>query len=356
MHTPKQDRPMKIISPLVLSSVLRNTHTVPEVVDVFNRCGVDVSKRSVVRWSSNKPQKGVKKKQGRPGWWSVDREKQLVSEMKSIQGGRELQKECTAALLKKRLKIPLSESTIRRKLNSLGYFFRRPMSYAQLEPSDIRERLDFASAHVGRQSRFWESGTLFIDSKKFRIGNTPAARRHNAACAVRGVWRKVGEPRVHSRPRKGDLCKYPGVNIMGGVMGGKVVLWEAHTKFTSAVLQQMIAKCQKKCEKAGHPIRRIVLDQHVCHTSKETRAFFKRVGLQALYVPKRSPDLSLMDYSVWSDVESRMRATPIVGSISASNWQDLLAKQAKKVKASCVLKERLLRVIESGGYRFSENQ
>lgn len=115
--------------------------------------------------------------------------------------------------------------------------------------------------------------------------------------------------------------------VPGGFMqsaGAPIVLWSYHKSFHAAYSCQ-----QLKLNKKKHGLKRVVLDCHKVHSSRKVAAWCEANSVQRIFVPKRSPDVSPLDFAMWRQVESHMakkkRKEPF------KKWFSRLKRTARRV-------------------------
>ncbi len=101
--------------------------------------------------------------------------------------------------------------------------------------------------------------------------------------------------------------------IVGGVGSGKVLMWHAVPtgRWSGQAAADMYAGPLKKTLQKAHPGKR----QFLVLEDNDPTGFKSKKGIRAkaeakikiLEIPKRSPDLNVLDYAIWSEVNRRMR-------------------------------------------------
>lgn len=133
---------------------------------------------------------------------------------------------------------------------------------------------------------------------------------------VRGVYRSKGKSLKpgYTKPGKGQRQNTGtrGVLVAGGIGHGRVLVWhviegtwcgkEAEHLYTHAVAPALKKQCPSKTKFT------ILEDNdptgNQCRLGLRAK---KAHNLTLLEIPKRSPDLNVLDYFVWSEVERRLR-------------------------------------------------
>lgn len=77
--------------------------------------------------------------------------------------------------------------------------------------------------------------------------------------------------------------------------------------------------------------------------SKKGKAAKDAVGIKIFNIPKRSPDLNVLDYSIWKEVNSRMRAQEATWNAKKRETRKEYLERLKKTAVS--LSVPLLRVM-----------
>ena len=157
---------------------------------------------------------------------------------------------------------------------------------------------------------------IHLDNHAFKVATTTAGRKLLAKRVVRGVYRKKSKSLRpgHVKPNsKLHLGLGKGILKAGGVGGGKVLVWHtiegswsgetAATFYTEVVrpaLDNHYGARRKYC----------ILEDNdpTGNQSNKGKAAKRAAKLEILALPKRSPELNVMDYAVWTAVERRMRA------------------------------------------------
>ena len=185
---------------------------------------------------------------------------------------------------------------------------------------DIEDRMEWANKHKGRTSSQWlQSPNAIIDNKHFQLfthrnGREYAARRH-----VRGAYQpRSSMPRSHLVRPKSTL-KFPAksVNVTAAVINGKIRMWEYVKGAWNADAAAAMYKgpLMKALEKAfpGKATKKkakwSVLEDNDPAGYKSRKALEAKaeVGIKTDDLPKRSPDLNVLDYSLWATINKRMR-------------------------------------------------
>lgn len=244
----------------------------------------------------------------------VDR---LVAKLKELIAKANGQKEVTVAQLKRSARCKASERTILNALHERRVYFRRMREKPVLTDQDRKDRLAFAKEHAGKPASWWRQKVhLHIDVKRFPVFLHGDARRFAAQQGVRGAYRTPGDGLGAAYVRPGRALKYnagaKAAEVLAGVGDGGVKVWEyVEGNWSADQAVHMYTAPILAALRAAHPSKRTfqVLEDN------DPTGFKSRKGVDAkqksqiepLDLPKRSPDLNVCDYAVWSEVNRRMR-------------------------------------------------
>ena len=146
----------------------------------------------------------------------------------------------------------------------------------------------------------------------YRTGD---ARAHAARRRVRGAYRAPGGPPKAWLVRQKKTEKYPapGVQVTAAVIKGKIRMWHyVDGPWCAQNAADMYEGPLLASLKKAYPGKRhfVVLEDN------DPAGYKSRKGLQAkaaanittLDLPRRSPDLNVLDYTLWAEINKRMRA------------------------------------------------
>ena len=136
---------------------------------------------------------------------------------------------------------------------------------------------------------------------------------------MRGVYRKKGTKTdaikpcyVKPSPKLRTNVGTKGVLKMGGVGGGEVLVWETiDDKWCGDkafdMYQNVVFPALKK-KYPGRSTFTLLEDNDPTGNQSKKGKLAKRDGkMNVLAIPKRSPDLNVLDYNIWSTVEKLLR-------------------------------------------------
>ena len=242
----------------------------------------------------------------------------LVRVLRAMIKKAEAKYEVSLAMLKKQSKVQGCEKTLRKALATKGIKFRRLRSKPILTRQDRKDRMAFAEKYRKKPATFWVRHVhLHHDCKAFPAYVTAKARDYAAMREVRGAYRETGQGLdeayvvVPKDMRFNPGCK--AVRIAGGVGNGKLMLWHDYgSRWSGSKAAQLYKGPVVKGLTGEWPRKRSfqVLEDNdpTGYKSKLAIAAKQKCRLRVLALPKRSPDLNVMDYAIWKAINRKMRA------------------------------------------------
>ena len=226
-------------------------------------------------------------------------------------------KEVTVDMLKTRCRVEACDKTVLEKLHERGIWFRKLRNKPLLTEDDIATRKQFAKDYKAKRKPWWLSHVdIHIDNKNFPVATNANAREHEAKRSIRGVFRKDGEglDEGYVRPPKGSQNPHSGQKsalISCGVGPSGVIFWEeVKTTWGGEAAKDLYTMIGKKL-RAKHPHRRkfrmLEDNDPTGYKSSKGIAAKEEQKLEVFAIPKRSPDLNVLDYAIWTEVNKRMR-------------------------------------------------
>ncbi|CAJ1348781.1 unnamed protein product [Effrenium voratum] len=221
-------------------------------------------------------------------------------------------KEVTVAVLKKELKLKCSLKTISRAFWAHGVHFRPLYEKPDLSPEDVKERFAWAEAHSHRSYLH-----AIIDNKTFQVYHTGKARDHAARRSIRGAYRSkrrvftAGYTKPPAALKQNTGAKSAQVTCAIG--NGKVLMWHVTKgQWNGASAASMYCGPLQRALAREYPDVRgswRVLEDNDPSGYKSSKGLAAKAyaGIVTLDLPKRSPDLNPLDYSLWAEVNRKMR-------------------------------------------------
>ena len=259
-----------------------------------------------------------RKKLGRPCVITdqvMKRLKTLHAKMTASANGKH---EITVTMLKERMGLACSTKTILNAMHREGVYFRPLYEKPDLSKDDKDARLDFANAHAHRSPGQWAKYVhAVIDNKVFQVYTNGKARDAAARRGVRGVFRTRSRCYTSGTTRASRSLKQntgaKSVMITCAIGAGRVLMWHVvNGPWNASNAAAMYTGPLRKSLRQAHPtVRgawRVVEDNdpggYKSGGGKRAKA---EAGIEALSLPPRSPDLNPLDFSVWAEINRRMR-------------------------------------------------
>ena len=313
-------------------------------------------------------------KRGRPDLLSKAQVNLLVRTTRAMIKKAAAKKEVTLAMIKKKSKLKVSAKVLRKALHKRNIRFRKMRSKPLLTKADIADRLKFAQKFRRKSRAWWKRNVhMYIDLKSFPVYPNAAAREYAARREVRGAYRAPSQGLDAAYVVIPKHLKYntgmKKATIAGGVGNGRVGLWHDIGKtWSGKVASDLYAGPIRTALRRAHPCKR----SYQVLEDNDPTGFKSALGVRAkkaakikvLAIPKRSPDLSVMDYAVWKKITSTMRLQErrFKKSRKETRAQFLarLHRVAKSLPASFInkaignMKERCERLYKAKGHHFEE--
>ena len=205
--------------------------------------------------------------------------------------------------------ISLSRSTLFRIFKEKGVYFGTPVKKNIFRNSDVTRRFQWASQYRFKSDSFWK-GIHYFDNKTFCVFKSFESKAYHVKTGITGVYRQKGDPYTYKNAQPNPRLKYN--TGEKPVMVSLAISWkgvESARIFTgsfnghSAYLWYR-ALSQKLARNS------VVLEDNDRTFSTRVAIQGKAIGgLQTLKIPPRSPGLNPLDFSIWSEINKKLRAS-----------------------------------------------
>ena len=187
----------------------------------------------------------------------------------------------------------------------------------QRTPEQAEERMAYCKANKHRTGRYFDQQLDFImDNKRFDIPLSERAREYMAKQKITSHLRTPSEglQPEFTKPgkKKNKFNTGASVNICAGISNGKIVLWHElpkvwNGKEAAALYAGAIIKCLKKHR--GTKRKYLVLEDNdpTGYKSNAAKRAKELLKINAVQFPTYSPDLNPLDFSLWAEVEKRIK-------------------------------------------------
>lgn len=339
-----------------------------ERVEIASRLGRQLS--GVVKFLK---QKVKPQPLGRPKLLSVADVDGLVKTLEKMVDEADATYEVSALMLHKASKLKCSIRTMADAVHERGYYFRDLRHKPILTPEDIKDRKRFAAKYKDKSKEWWRSAVhIHLDNHMFKMATKQSGRKLLAKRRVRGVYRKKGKSlrsgHVKPDPKLKLYTGGKGVLKAGGVGGGKVLVWHTLGRWNGEaaanVYNNVIAPALSKRYADKKKFLALEDNDPTGNQSKKAIAAKKENKIHIFSIPKRSPELNVLDYAIWSQVEKRLRKQeknfPSNKTETRATFEARLDRTAKRLPSSFIdraignMKERCQRLFDAKGALFEE--
>ena len=286
-----------------------------------------ISKKEILR-RTGRSKDVLKRHLGRGGAAKVGRKKmvtpavlrKLKASKKKLQRKAEAEKEVTVAMIKADAGVVASDRVVLDAFHAEDIYSRPLRERPVLTKADIQERKEWAEKYRSRSAEQWlKNPDAIIDNKHFplfrdRVGRAEAARR-----LVRGGYRARGDSPETWLVKQKSSQKFPvkGVQVTAAVVAGKIRMWRyiGGASWCATEAAAMYKDMEKTLNKANPPKAAQPRHLWTILEDNDPTGYKSRAGCNAksackmttLDLPRRSPDLNVLDYTLWHEINTRMR-------------------------------------------------
>ena len=257
------------------------------------------------------------KKQGRDNTLTKAQVNQLIVKLKGYIKAARGKRMITVALLRKWTRTKACSRVILDALHARGIYFRPLREKPLLTDGDVKDRFQYGKDNKDRTPAWWLKIHAHIDCKWFKVYLHGKARSKAAQDGIRGAYRGLGDGLKDPYVKFSSTLKYNtgarGVMVLAAMAPSGVILWEyvKAPRWNGAVAAQMYKGALLTALKKTYPGRsqlKILEDNDPAgfKSSKGMQAK-KESRIKTFDIPKRSPQLNVCDYALWSEVNKRMR-------------------------------------------------
>ena len=226
-------------------------------------------------------------------------------------------REVTVKMVKKAMNLKMGEKTICRAFWAHKVYLRPFYEKPYLSTADVNERRDFGHDQKHRSPAQWNKYLhAVIDNKVFPVYLNGRSRNFAARRRVRGIRRKRHSSWAcrFTKPKAGLKFNTMAKNVViaCAIGAGKVLMWhEVKGRWNGDAAITMYGQLKQSLQKA-HPMHhgkfRVLEDNDPTGYKSAKGIEAKRAnGLEVFALPKRSPDLNPLDFSLWAEISRRMR-------------------------------------------------
>lgn len=222
----------------------------------------------------------------------------------------------TLKMIQAEFSVKVCLSTLQNALHERNLWFHKLRRKPILTDKDVIQRYNFAKKYHKKKKAWWRRWVLaHIDNHAVKVPTNGEARNMLAAKRVHGTYRTPGNSLKKEHVKADNKLRLNtgarSVLIAGGVGGGKVLLWRVIDKqWCGKEAVDMYSELRAAMRKQ-YPRKRSfrVLEDNDPSGYQTKNAIAAKVAkkIETFGIPKRSPDLNVMDYFVWNEVERRLR-------------------------------------------------
>ena len=268
--------------------------------------------------------------------------RKLKGHMNKLLRKAKAEKEVTIEMVKSASKIKACKRTILDAFHEDGFYFRPLRKKPILTKLDISKRLRFHHEFKSRSAKTWEKKpNATIDNKQYQMLRNAKARAEGARRQVRGAYRPHGEGPKPWMVKANPTMKFPAktVQVTAAVIKGKIRVWRyVDGRWGAKEAVKMYKGPLLTALKKSYPEQKTfsVMEDNdpAGYKCKAALAAKVSVGIKTVSLPPRSPDLNVLDYSLWHSINTAMRAQEA-------------RMDAKKYESVAEFKARLRRVAMS---------
>jgi hypothetical protein len=262
--------------------------------------------------------KVVRQKQGPPTLLTDAQVDFIVKRLDELIRKANCKYHVTADMLKRSTRLKVTVRTMQTALRKRNIYFRKLREKPCLTEQDVKDRFAFAQKYRHHTKAWWNKTIhAFIDGKHFKVYLNSTQRARAAQHATYGAYRAPGKGLCggYVKPKK-SLNFNTGAKsalVLGGVGGGRMLLWHTVSdgRWSGQAAAKMYTGPLRRALNKNYPGKRkcFVLEDNDPTGFRSTKGMKAKADskIEIFAIPKRSPDLSVMDYAIWSQVNRRLR-------------------------------------------------
>eukprot|EP00973_Karenia_brevis_P092088 12410694-Karenia_brevis.AAC.1 len=238
--------------------------------------------------------------------------KRVLKRVGTLQKHAKARKEVKLAMIKDAAGVDVCDKTLREAFKKEGISFAKLKEGPILDVADVKNRFAWVASRKGRLADSWVTEPhAVIDNKLFQMFVTEQGRDYAARRKVRGAYQAEGQdPKPWLvKPKSKSNIKFPakGITVTAAAINGKIRMWDyvqGHWNGQAAadMYKGPLAKALRKAypaEAAKATPKWLVLEDKDPSGYKSSKGMAAKdaVGISADELPRRSPDLNVLDYA-----------------------------------------------------------
>ena len=252
-------------------------------------------------------------------------------------------KEITMAMVLKRSRTKIGERTVFDKFHEKGIYFHKLFGRLDLTVEDKEARAAWCRSKVSRSKLQWKTMPhAIIDNKNFQIYTTGKGREYAARRGVRGVYRRRGDTPKKGTVKSKNELKFPApcVQVTAAVIKGRIRMFnyvdgawtgkEAAKMYSGPLAKALRAAFPDVARNPWKKFNVIEDNDPTGYKSRKGEAAKRASSIVTDDLPKRSPDLNVLDYRLWSEINRRMRRQEVSFSSSRKETKEQYLNRLRK--------------------------
>ena len=223
----------------------------------------------------------------------------------------------TSSMIQAKFRPRVCVRVIQEALHERGVWFYKLREKPILTDADVADRYKWSKAnHMKTPAWFRQHIMVHIDNHAFKVPTNGNVRRMLAAKRVHGTFRTAGDSlkkeHVKASPKMRMNTGARSVLVAGGVGAGKVLLWHIVDNMwcgeeAAGMYSGPLAKALRSEYGAKRKFSVLEDNDPAGYQSTLAKAAKTEQRIVPFEIPKRSPDLNVMDYYFWSQMEKKLR-------------------------------------------------
>lgn len=271
--------------------------------------------RSTIAKHVRRPARGGKVTKGRPRSITKDVYVSLKRALDKLLRAAAAQSEVTLGMVKTAAGCSASDKTVREAFQARGVRFRKLREKPVLTANDVVARRTFAEAYVSRSADAWVTKPhAIIDNKNFPMYVDRRGREHAARRQVRGAYRQGRDALAAHLVKPKSTLPFPSkkVVVTAAVIKGRIRMWHyTDGLWNSTAAAEMYSGPLLRAMKRAYPgvskFRVLEDNDPTGYKARKGMGAKAASNISTLDLPRRSPDLNVLDYSLWHAINTRMR-------------------------------------------------
>ena len=225
--------------------------------------------------------------------------------------------EVTANMVRLAAGLKCSTKAVSRAFWKRGIYFRPLYEKPELTDEDRMDRRCFTDEHKDKTDKKWQKFPhCIVDNKNFPVYTKGKDRDYAARRRVRGAYRPRRRIFTHRTKPSRNLKRNTGtksVIVTCAIGHGRVLMWHyVKGRWDAAAAEHMykgpLLRSLKKNFPSAKSYRILEDNDPTGYKSRRGEQAKKDANIVPIPLPPRSPDFNPLDYSLWADLNRRMRA------------------------------------------------